>query len=194
MSRSSSERHRVYSPIVQAAEGPENSSGLSLIGLATLGLYLHAGPLGVVAGVAIAALWTRLQAEFVFAAGVLLFVWTSGDLDPIATAVTMTGLTGLLALESAYTWDSLRPAVLFMGLVSVVWVGGFVVTGDVPLHWLGIGASLTIALLAYGLHRYETIRLEFSTASREEPAPSTEQPEAPTRDEFLPVDRRSEDT
>lgn len=137
------------------------STPLRLLGAAVaLGAFaLFGGPTGLAVGVAVAIGCVLLPGPFAFALGHLGLLGAFPDPAPAEVVPVEAGL--LLSLTAATAAAEGARAVVavaaaFVGLTAVVVTG--VVATDAP--WLVAGLlGAVVAALAYGVHRYERLRL-----------------------------------
>jgi hypothetical protein len=167
---------RSYSPFNRPEDRSYWPLELVCLLLAVAGLYLRGEVSGIALGVLLVTLWTIVRVEFVFATGVVLFSGLGGDpnavplgveiasrgFDPgvVAVVLLLGGLGGLLAIDLGRSWGSLRPTVLFVLLfvLATVGIGSVYTSGSVPVHWIGLVAVATLAVVSYGLYQYGQFR------------------------------------
>jgi predicted ABC-type sugar transport system permease subunit len=154
-----------YSPFSRVEERAQRVPELVTVLVAIAGLFVQGGRLGALASVVLIACWMYLQVEFIFAVGIVLFVGLGGEPISIGAALATTGLAGLLAVNVAHTWESVKPIALFLALF-VAGCGGVLITSRaVALHWLGVGGGTVLTGAIYLLHRCERVRFEVINAS-----------------------------
>jgi hypothetical protein len=147
-----------YSPFSRVEDRTQRGPELISLLVAIIGLFVQSGRLGALASIVLIACWMYLQVEFVFAVGAALFVGVGGEPISIGAALAMTGLAGLLAVDVARTWGSVKPVALFLALFVAGGGSILLASRTVPLHWLGTGAGIALAGVTYLLHRYERVR------------------------------------
>lgn len=147
-----------YRPFSRLETRTQRVSELFSVLIALAGMFVQTGRLGAVAGVALVGLWLYLQVEFVFAAGTLLFVGLGGDPVSLGAILTLTGLGGLLAVDLARTWRSVRPVALFLSAFLIGTIGVLGASRTVAVSRLGVVITVGCCALAYGLYRYERYR------------------------------------
>ena len=149
-----------YGPFSRVENRTQRVPELVALLVAIAGLFVQGGRLGALASIVLVACWMYLQVEFVFAVGATLFVGVGGEPISIGTVLAMTGVGGLLAVDVARTWESVKPVALFLALFVAGGGGVLVASRTVPVHWLGVGAGGIVAGVAYLLHRYERSRFD----------------------------------
>lgn len=138
------------------------SSPLSIAALLVLTALatIAAGPLGVLAGLVTAVTWYGLGVPYALAAGhVVLAAAFGGGVAPLEFLLVE---LGFLAVLLAALVDDAGPrgtvavgTLSAVGLVAVGWA-----VGQAAPLWLAAGTVCgAFALVAYGLHRYELVRL-----------------------------------
>ncbi|MDQ2052623.1 hypothetical protein RBH26_19375 [Natronolimnohabitans sp. A-GB9] len=121
---------------------------------------LAAGPIGLLAGLASAVAWYALGVPYAIAVGhIVLAPVAVGGTDPMTVLLVE---LGYLAVVIAPVVDVREPR--RTGAVAVTSAAGFVGVGWVAAHrlslWLAaVVVCLAVGLVAYGLHRYELVRL-----------------------------------
>lgn len=146
-------------PSVSETTDPTWLGGLGVF-ITTVTLGATAGPVGIFAGGALALCWYRFPTVYAFALGhVVLAALLSKTAPLTAFAPAEAGLFVMLVGPAARDESSLRTvattAACFFGLLAIAWAVRSS-TGDL---WLAAMALLgSMALLAYGIHRYELVR------------------------------------
>jgi predicted ABC-type sugar transport system permease subunit len=148
-----------YTPFSRVEDRTQRVPELLALLVTIAGLFVHGGRLGALASLVLIACWMYLQVEFMFAAGAALVVGVGGEPISTGAVLAMTGLGGLLAVDVARIWESVKPVALFLALFVTGGGGILVASRVVPLYWLGIGAGGVIAGVGYLLHRYERTRI-----------------------------------
>ncbi|MFC4451591.1 hypothetical protein [Halorussus aquaticus] len=119
---------------------------------------------GLAAGALVAGAWALAGPVYAFAFGQILFAAFAPDPTGLELAVAQVGLFGFLAVP-ANRWAPLRTVGAFVvASAGLVGVGAGVrdVTGELWPAALAVGAA--VALVAYGLHRYELVVLDLVEA------------------------------
>lgn len=130
----------------------------ALVTTATLGVAV--GPVGVLAGGALALCWYRFPTVYAFALGHVAMAALVPKTAPLAVfAPVEVGLflvlVGPAALDESRSRTVATTAGCFLGLLTVAWVA----RSSTDALWLTASAILgTTALLAYGVHRYGLVR------------------------------------
>lgn len=147
-----------YDPTVRRDERRAVATGLLPAAVVAVGFGLAAGVVGVAIGVGLALLWLRLRVELVATATALAFAGIGGS-SPLAFGLVACGVAGLLAVDLAATWRSLRPLGAFVAVAAPLGAAA-VVYPDAGGRWLvAVAVAATVALLSYGLHRYQLLSL-----------------------------------
>jgi hypothetical protein len=144
-----------YSPVERLESRSGRVADLLVAGVAVVGLAAAGGRPGVVAGLALLACWLYLRVELTFVVGAVLVAGLGGGVTTAGTAVAATGLAGLLAVDLARTWTSVRPVGAFAAALVVGAAAFALALRVVPLHWVVVGAAAALALGSYGLYRRE---------------------------------------
>lgn len=134
----------------------EHIGGVAALLVVTAALGYVAGPLGVVAGLAVALVWWYLSTPYAIAAGHLALVAvTAGDFS-LGFLLAEAGFALLVASDATNRRTGAVAIGLFSGLVLLT-QGLYTTTDEL---WLTAGGlTLAVAVLAYGLHRYELVRM-----------------------------------
>lgn len=144
-----------YSPFSRIETRTRRVPELLAVLVAIGGLVVQGGRLGVLAAVVLVALWMYLQVEFVFAAGTVLFVGAGGEPLSIGAVLAIAGLGGLLAVDLARTWQSVRPVALFLTLIAMGLGGALAARRVIAPHRFAVAAAVTVGGAMYLVHRYE---------------------------------------
>lgn len=125
------------------------------------GAILALGPPGALVAGLLAILWTRLSTVAVAAIGQLaLVVLVPEHAPPARVLLIESGFIGMLA-GTAYHVDAPRRTmaavgIAVIGLTGVTW-SLYRWTTSLPIG--GVALAATVAIAAYGMHRYETVTL-----------------------------------
>ncbi|WP_440771927.1 hypothetical protein [Natronorubrum sp. DTA28] len=156
-------------PLVRSAEGTRRlrgavaertwSGGIAVILLAVT-VAAIAGPIGALAGLAIAATWYGFGTPYAIAASTVLLIGLFPDrIDVFSFVLGTAAMIVLILSEAARTRQRIRTGVV--AIVSIAVLGG-VGWGALEAWSLWIAATATLVVLAflsYGLHRYELVVL-----------------------------------
>lgn len=134
--------------------------GLGVVA-ATVGLVLAGGVWGVLAGFAVALAWYVLPATYAFAVGQILVVAVlSAEVPLVATVIGEAGLLAVLAGSLTTTDEPARTvAALAVATLALGAVGWGVLRSGRPLWIVAVAIAVVATTTAYGLHRYERVRL-----------------------------------
>lgn len=133
--------------------------GLGVL-VATGALGLLAGPWGLLAGLATAVAWYALPAPSAFAAGAVLALPATADAPLAAVVAVQVGLLAVLAGSLLDVDEPLGALFAFaLATLALAAVGWGVLRAGRPLWLATLALALVAATAAYGLHRYERVRL-----------------------------------
>ncbi|THE64444.1 hypothetical protein D8Y22_12425 [Salinadaptatus halalkaliphilus] len=149
-------------------------AGYFAVGLLVVAFAGVAGLSGGLAGVAIAAIWYGFGIPYAIAVGYVLLLGLFPDgIDPVSFGIT--GGVMVVFVCSAATGSRSWLRILGFALTMIAVLGGlawWLLT--VWTLWIAAGGGLAVlGLLAYGLHRYELVRLGLVSDERSASPSST---------------------
>ncbi|WP_255170530.1 hypothetical protein [Natrononativus amylolyticus] len=145
--------------LVTARRGRPWAEGLAAVAL-LVACTVVVGPLGALAGIVAVVLWATLGAPYAVAGGTVALVAAVPDgLDPISVGLVGAGFLAVLLAPAVHTPAPGRFAAVTvasaLGLGGLAWA----VARAGPLWLAGAVLLGALATAAYGLHRYELVRL-----------------------------------
>lgn len=135
-------------------------SGFVTVALLVAAFAWIAGPIGALAGLVVTAVWVGYGPPYAVAtASVLLVGAFPHGIDPVSFAIA-TGAMGLVVLsDGAGARGRLRIAAVTVAAVAFLGGISWGALGEWSLSVAVVGTLAAFALLSYGLHRYELVRL-----------------------------------
>lgn len=142
------------------------SGGVAVI-LLTVTVAVIAGPVGALAGLAIAATWYGFGTPYAIAAAAVLLVGLFPDgIDVFSFVLGTAAIVLLILSEAARTRRRIRTGAVTLVSIAVLGGVGWGAHEAWPL-WIAVSGTLVVlALLCYGLHRYELVVLGLVSGDR----------------------------
>lgn len=135
------------------------SGGIAVILLAVT-VAVIAGPVGALAGLAIAATWYGFGTPYAIAATAVLLVGLfPNGIDVFSFVLGTAGIVLLILSEAARTRRRIRTGAVALASIAVLGGVGWGALEAWSL-WIAVSGTLVVlAFLCYGLHRYELVVL-----------------------------------
>lgn len=132
------------------------------LGLAAVGLSVYGGPSGAVAAVLTITVWVLANPEYAASVGILFAVVSVGF--PLGLhyglVVTTYGIGILLIVETVTADDPFTgPVTMLTGVSILGGIAALLFLNHAPIWLIGLSQLVVFGSLAYGLHRYERLRL-----------------------------------
>lgn len=136
--------------------------GAGALAIAIAGLVLLAGVPGLIAGIAVAAAWTRAPSEYTIVVGhVFIGALVSSASNVYYLGLAEIGLFGILLASALPPDHPLAGTAGFLGATVGLGATAWWLHGDSYPVWLVLLVILgTIAFAIYVLHRYELVKLD----------------------------------
>lgn len=130
------------------------------VALATVALWSAAGLPGLVAGLLTLLAWALAPATLAFAVGQVLAVPLLGDAGLAPLVAVEVGLLAVLAGPLTTPDRPARTLAAFVAGTAALWAAAWLVlrAGE-PLWAAAATLAIVAATAAYGVHRYERVRL-----------------------------------
>lgn len=130
------------------------------VAVATVALWAAAGLPGLAAGLLTLLSWALGPATLAFAVGQVLAVPLLGTPGVASLAAVQVGLLAILAGPLTATDRPHSTLAAFAAVTAVLWGTAWLVRRSGEPPWIGaVALAVAAVTLAYGVHRYERVRL-----------------------------------
>lgn len=149
----------------------------TLVALVVFGIAFGAvtGPIGLLVGIGVAVVGYTLGLPYALAAGhVALVAFASDGFDPLSVVVAEAVLLAALLVSLRNAVSPVRTALVVIvsstALAGVAWL----VADSQSVRLAAVTVLALLGVAAYGLHRYELVRLGLVPVGEAEPSPSSD--------------------